>query len=109
MTIKPIDLQTNIGQLTEVGRGEQARSGALTEQQHVREEETSRKGRNVQNRLDESEKSDQRAIHDDEKDKSGSGGREKGRGGEKETGKQKGSPSPHPGNDSMGRFIDVLK
>jgi hypothetical protein len=109
MSIKPIDLQTNIGQLIEVGRGEQARSGAITEQQHVREEQSSQKGRNVQNRLDENEKADQRAIHNDEKNESGGKGREKEKREEEGQGGKKGSISPHPGNDTMGRFIDVLK
>ena len=37
MSIKPIDLQTNMGQIHEISKGEKMRTDGLVEQQHLLE------------------------------------------------------------------------
>ncbi len=105
MSIKPIDLQTNIGQLPEVGRSEQARLGNLIEQQHLLDRQAAEKSNLVNSRLEQTEKAEKTSIMDEEKKKS-AGGREQG-----EKGKEK-KETPEKErlkDERMGKIIDVLK
>jgi len=67
MTIKPIDIQTNIGQMTEVGKYEQARQGALIAQQNVLDMEANEKSMAKNSKLDELEKGERASIRDEDK------------------------------------------
>ena len=67
MTIKPIDIQTNIGQMTEVGKNEQTRQGALITQQNLLDMEANEKSIAKDSRLDESEKGERASIKDEDK------------------------------------------
>jgi len=107
MTIKPIDLQTNISQMHEVGRGEHARSGAVAEQQHLLDKESSEKSQLANSKLDESKKGDKTDIKDAlAKDKEKRETKEK---------KKKSVPGEEKDvrdlskDERMGRIIDVLK
>jgi len=67
MSIKPIDIQTNIGQMTEVGKSEQTRQGALITQQNLLDMEAKEKSIAKNNRLDESEKGERTSIKDEDR------------------------------------------
>lgn len=106
MPIKPIDLQTNINQMSEVGRTEHTRQTALAEQQLVMDKQAADKSNLVNTRLDQSEKAEKTAIRDEDKkhDKHSAAGQ--GQGGEKKD-------QPHPRDrmkdEKMGNIIDILK
>jgi hypothetical protein len=107
VTIKPIDLQTNIGQMHEVGRGEQARSEAIAGQQHLREQEANEKSNLINTRLDESKKGEKTAIRDEEKK-----GRHQKRSlaeKDKEKKEKKKEPEKKVKDERRGRIIDILK
>jgi len=104
MSIKPIDLQTNMSQMLEVGKNEHARSEALAEQQHLREKESNEKSRLINTRLDESKKGEKTAIKDEEKN------REKQKNEEHRENKDAGAEIREKSvDDRIGRIIDVLK
>jgi hypothetical protein len=67
MPIKPIDLQTNIGQMTEVGKAEHARHAGILQQQNVLDKEAAEKSNLVKDRLDELKKGEQTQIKNEEK------------------------------------------
>jgi len=67
MSIKPIDLQTNISQMHEVAKGEQGRNDGITEQQHVLEKESNEKSRLVRSRLEENKNAERTIIMREEK------------------------------------------
>jgi hypothetical protein len=107
MSIKPIDMQTNINQMHEVGRNEHAKNGAIAEQQQLRDQESADKSRNINSKLEEMKKGDSRAIKDQE------GNEHQGRNGknsenEKKDEKKKPSLSKVK-DDRMGNIIDVFK
>jgi hypothetical protein len=108
MSIKPIDLQTNIGQMHEVGKNEHLRSSALAEQQIGLDKEANDKSKMINSRLDESKKAEKTAIRDEEKKRERKAGQEghegKGGGSDGEREKKKGLK-----DDRMGNIIDILK
>ena len=109
MTIKPIDIQTNIAQMTEVGRGEQARTEGVVEQQHVLEKESSDKSKLADTTLDESKKAEKTAIRDND-DEAKKKEKEKFQGKGKETEKEENEKKRKLAKDDrMGQIIDVLK
>ncbi len=70
MSIKPIDLQTNIAQIHEVAKGEQGRSAAVVEGQHRMEKKSGEESKQVSERLDENKKAEKTAIRrEDERKK----------------------------------------
>ena len=107
MSIKPIDLQTNISQIIEVGRGEQARSDAVVGQQHVLEKESGEKSRLVNTKLDETKKGESAVIRDQQK-KNEEKNREQGTGANAEAGGQS-RKKERTVDDRMGKIIDILK
>jgi hypothetical protein len=106
MAIRPIDLQTNISQVNEVGKDAQARTDAVVQQQHVLEKESGEKARLVNTKLDETKKGESAVIRDQQKkeEKKGEHARQE-QGGE---GKKK-SRKLRSKDDRMGNFIDILK
>ena len=109
MAIKPIDLQSNISQIIEVGRNEQARSDAVVGQQHVLEKESGEKSRLVNTSLDETKKSGNAVIQDQQKKEKKE---EKRHEREKDSNAGEGQISTKKdrrADDRMGNIIDVLK
>ncbi len=106
MTIKPIDLQTNIGQMTEVGKHEHARQGSLAAQQQVLDKEANEKSILKNTRLDESEKGEKTSIKDEYKQSERHGTASEG---EQEKKKQEEKSSEKMKDDKMGRIIDIFK
>jgi len=106
MAIRPIDMQTNMSQVTEVGKDAQARMDAVVGQQHGLEKESGEKARLANTKLDELKKGESTTIHDQQKK------------GEK---KRQGAPEEEAGGDKkklragrskdsrMGNIIDILK
>ena len=109
MSIKPIDLQVNINQMHEIGRGEQARTGAIAEQQHVLDEESSKSSKMKNSRLDESKKAERTEIRDalaDDKEKEEEAAKKKRQGEEEASGEK---PRQLSHDDRLGKNIDFLK
>lgn len=67
MSIKPIDMQTNIAQMHEVARNAQVKTEAIVEQQHVLDKESLEKSRLTNARLEENKKAEKNAIMREEK------------------------------------------
>lgn len=106
MAIRPIDMQTNMSQVTEVGKDAQARMDAVVGQQHGLEKESGEKARLAKTKLDETKKGESATIRDQQKK------------GEK---KHEGTPEDQGGegkkklrtgrskDSRMGNIIDILK
>jgi hypothetical protein len=107
MAVRPIDLQTSISQIHEVGRGEQARSEAIVGQQHVLEKESGEKSRLVNTTMDETKKSGNATIQDQQKKEN----KKQGRGKEAQAREESaaGKKKDKRADDRMGHIIDVLK
>lgn len=106
MSVKPIDLQTNMSQITEVGKNEQARNEAIVQQQHVLGNESDERSRLVNSRLEESKKGEGSVIRDKEEKERMMKRREKK---ERRKEEQK-PPQKKPYRDEkLGRIIDVFK
>ncbi len=69
MSVKPIDLQTNIAQMHEVAKGEQGRSAAVVEGQHRMEKDSGEESKLISERLDENKKAEKTAIMREEERK----------------------------------------
>lgn len=106
MTIKPIDLQTNIGQMTEVGKHEHSRLGSLAAQQQILDKEANEKSILKNTRLDESEKGEKTSIKDEQKQ-----GEKHTRGNmsDKDHKKDDNKGSEKMKDDKMGKLIDIFK
>jgi hypothetical protein len=109
MTVKPIDLQTNISQMIEVGKNEQARSASLVEQQHHLDKESKDKSNLINSKLEESKKAEKTAIREDDSKNKKRGSREKEDKDKKETEPAGKLEKKLVKDEKMGRFIDVLK
>ncbi len=105
MSVKPIDLQTNIAQMHEVARGAQVRSEAVGEQQVLLDKESSEKSRLVSSRVDQNKKAEKTIIMDEEKKHS----RREHKGREGERREKKEEQTKPLADDRMGRIIDVKK
>lgn len=103
MTIKPIDLQTNIGQMTEVSKNEHARQGALAAQQQILDKEANEKSKLKNTKLDEADKGEETYIKDEHKQP---GYHHSGEQGQK---KQEDKKSEKMIDDRMGKIIDIFK
>jgi hypothetical protein len=103
MTIKPIDLQTSIGQMPEVSKHEHARQGALAAQQQILDKEANEKSNLKNTKLDESEKGEKTSIQDEKKQQSY---HHTGEQGQK---KQDEKKSEKMVDDRMGKIIDIFK
>ena len=107
MTIKPIDLQTNISQMHEVGKHEHNRSISVTEQQHVLDKESADKSALINNKLDETRKGERTAIREDEGNKKKRHEKKEQPPAEKKPGAEKKVRTMK--DDKVGRIIDVFK
>jgi hypothetical protein len=108
MTIKPIDIQTSIGQIHEVARTQQALNESLAAQMQHLDKEALDKGQTADSRLEESKESQHLTNRLDEH-KGGSGRRRREK---REPGKKGTASSSHVQvveDQSLGRFIDVKK
>jgi hypothetical protein len=107
MSIKPIDLQSNIAQMHEVAKGEQVRTEGIVEQQHVLEKESNEKSRLVQSKVDENKKAERTIIMREEGKSKERMYRErerrKGKKGERE------DKSETITDNTIGRIIDIKK
>jgi len=110
MTVRPIDLQSNMSQITQVGKAEQARVDALVTQQHLLERESMEKAKVIDTRT-ENLKKDEKTLAVNEEMGRGKKRREPGKDSEDEQGKKEKDLTPHSlsKDDKMGRIIDVLK
>jgi len=106
MAIRPIDLQSNISQVTEVGKDAQARTDAVVQQQHVLEKESGEKARLVNTKLDEAKKGESAVIRDQQKKEE-----KKGEYAQQEQGgeEKKKSRKARSKDARMGNIIDILK
>ena len=105
MPIKPINLQTNIGQLPEVSKAEHARQGIIAEQQHLLDKQAAEKSNLVNSKLEQAEKGEKTSIMDEDKKRSGSGIEQHGKGKED----KEASPKERMKDDKIGKIIDILK
>ena len=107
MAIKPIDMQQNISQMGEVAKNQQVKSGAIAEQQHFLDKESTDKSNEASTKLDEMDESEKGTIQE-EKDKK----RQKKYLKEKDAEESKNKDEKKKQlsqDDRMGKFIDVLK
>ncbi len=108
MSIKPIDLLSNMGQMHEVGRGEHARSGAVAEQQQLLDEEAAKQSRLINTKLDETKKSEKTEVRDalaDDKEKE----KQKKKQDEESREREKKKQQELSKDANLGRIIDILK
>lgn len=77
MSVKPIDLQSNLSQISEVARAQNARSDAIAEQQHVADKESAENSKLKNSKLDENKKASEMKIKDEDKSKDRRQDREK--------------------------------
>ena len=101
-------MQTNMSQVTEVGKDQQARSDAVVQQQHVLEKESGEKSRLVNTKLDETKKGESAVIRDQQKKEGkqhggGAGEEQEDAGGRKRRSKGRSV------DERMGNIIDILK
>ena len=106
MTIKPIDLQTNIGQMPEVSKHEHARLGALASQQQILGVEANEKSIMKNARLDEAEKGEKTSIKDEHKQSEKHSTEHNN---EQEKKKQEDKAGEKMKDDKMGKIIDIFK
>lgn len=105
MSIKPIDMQTNIGQMHEVARNTQIRSEAVAEQQNILDKESDEKSRQVGSRLEENKKLEHARIMREEQQRRRGRQQQDKEGEEKKEAKEKSAAV----DETMGRFIDIKK
>lgn len=106
MAIKPIDLQTNMNQMTEVGKMEHSRIHSLTDQQMMLDKQAAEKSNLRNTKMEESEKAEKTAIREEDKKSD----RHHAGGGNRENEKKESSrPRDRMKDDKMGHLIDILK
>ncbi len=108
MSIKPIDMQVNVGQMHEVAKGSQVRSDAIVEQQHVLDRESSEKSNSINSKLEENKKAERTVIKREER-KERRRGEVMGRRKEKEKEGQRQDQPVISHDERMGRIIDIKK
>jgi hypothetical protein len=105
MGLKPLDMQTNISQMHEVGKHEHVKSGAIAEQQMLREKESTEKSRLNNTRLDDSKKGEKTSIKENLPDERGTrDGKDKDEGASDDQEAREGLK-----DDRMGRIIDFRR
>ncbi len=104
MALTPIDLQVNIGQVHEVGRGEGAKQGALVGQQNALDEEAANETNLKKSKLDESGKGDKTSIRNERRNQDGK--RKKNNGDDHDEPEQQAQQNK---DKRMGQIIDVFK
>jgi hypothetical protein len=107
--ITPIDLQINMNQLHEIGKGEQSRNVAVTGQQQFLDDESSQAANLKKAKLDEAQKGEQAGLRDslsNEKEKQGR--RESSSSNEQNEKTPLRKPSVLD-DEKLGREIDIFK
>lgn len=107
MAIKPIDIQTNVSQIHEISKSEQARTEAVVGQQQVLEKESGEKSLLTNTKLEEMKKGESAVIRDQQKKeekRKDTAAREN----RESKGKKKKKESRSV-DDRMGNLIDILK
>jgi hypothetical protein len=69
MTIKPIDLQTNIAHMHDIAKTEQGRSAAYIDGQHALEKNAEEEARRIRNKLEENKHAEKTIIMREERQK----------------------------------------
>lgn len=69
MSIKPIDLQTNIAHMHEIAKNEQGRSAAIVDGRHVLEKHSGEDSKRISERLEENKKAEKTAIKNEDEAK----------------------------------------
>jgi hypothetical protein len=69
MTIKPIDLQTNIAHMHEIAKGEHGRGAAYIQGQHSLEKNAEEDARRIRNKLEENKHAEKTSIMREENPK----------------------------------------
>jgi hypothetical protein len=67
MTIKPIDLQTNIAHMHDIAKTEQGRSAAYIDGQHSLEKNAEEEARRIRNKLEENKHAEKTSIMREER------------------------------------------
>jgi hypothetical protein len=67
MSIKPIDLQTNIAHMHDIAKSEQGRSAAYIDGQHSLEKNAGEEGRRIRNKLEENKHAEKTVIMREER------------------------------------------
>lgn len=62
MSIKPIDLQTNVAHMHEIAKGEHGRSAAFIEGQHSLEKDAEEQAKSIRNKLEENKQAEKTSI-----------------------------------------------
>ncbi len=106
MTIRPIDLQTSLGQMPEVSKNEHVRQGALAAQQHILDKEAHDKSILKNTRLDEAEKGEKTSIRDEHKQSERHSFEHNA---EQDQKKQENKTDEKMKDDKMGKIIDIFK
>lgn len=105
MSIKPLDMQTSINQMHEVGRQEHGKNEALLQEQHLLQKQSNDKSVLTNSRLDEAKKGEGTAI----KDEGGKNPKKKYTLSKEEKEKKDTETGEILTDERMGKFIDVLK
>ena len=105
MSIKPIDLQTNIAHMHEIAKGEHGRSAAFIEGQHSLEEDAEEQARRVRNKLEENKQAEKTSIMREE----GFRKKKEGRSPQKEKSEKSETDEDLVKEEKMGLMIDVKR
>jgi hypothetical protein len=104
MPITPIDLQTSISQVFEIGKSEHSKSELLVAQQHLLEKESTDKSKKSNSFLEEAKKNEKTEIrHEEHKERTlhHQHGHEQN--------KEEKTNDNRSIDEKLGKFIDVLK
>ncbi len=104
MPISPIDLQTSISQVFEIGRNEHAKSELLVAQQHLLEKESTDKSKNKNTVLEEAKKNEKTEIRHEEHNE-----RNLHHQHDHEHNSEEKKKDSRAIDEKMGKFIDVFK
>ncbi len=105
MSVKPLDLQTNLSHMHEIAKGEQSRSAAVVEGRHVLEKDSGEKSKLINERLEENKKAEKTAIKREEERKK----KKKRLRKDAETMEEAEEKSIMLKDDKIGRMIDVKR
>jgi len=104
MPITPIDLQTSISQVFEIGRNEHAKSELLVAQQHLLEKESTDKSKKTNTTLEEAKKNEKTELrHEEHKERN----LHQQHGSEHDVEEKK--DGKRSTDEKLGKIIDVLK
>lgn len=110
MSLKPIDLQSNISHMHEVAKSQQARNEAVTQQQYLRDNESAEQSKLVDSKVGENKKGEKSGIQ--KKNDSRSGGKyssESGQKDQKDDENNTSNENKFVEDLKLGRIIDIKK